>query len=85
GRPVILRACREREKKGFIITWYVYDGCHAWVADGIRITNYETYSTYQVHMNWGWGSRGGNGWFVSWNVSGRNYQYVKKMIINIHP
>jgi len=35
-------------------------------------------------MNWGWGGFG-DGWFVSWNVSGRNYQYDKKMIINIHP
>ncbi len=84
GRPVYLRGCRTRTKKGFIIHWYVYDGCHAWIADGIRITNFETYSAYQVHMNWGWGQDGGNGWYVSWN-NGSNYQYDRRMIYKIHP
>lgn len=82
SRPVILRACRDRRR---ILFWYSYSNCHAWVADGIRVTNYQTYSTYQVHMNWGWGGGSHNGWFTSWNPGSSNYQYDRKMISDIHP
>ncbi len=38
-----------------------------------------------THMNWGWGLN--NGWFLDDNitVSGRNYEYDRQNIINIHP
>ncbi len=81
GKPVILRACRERST---ILGIYVYDGCHAWISDGVRITDYGSYATYNLHMNWGWQGRG-DGWYIVWESENRNYQYRKKMIKNINP
>lgn len=85
NRPVILRGCRTREKKTILfVSWYVYSNCHAWVCDGVKVITSSSSTSTQLHMNWGW-SGSGDAWFTSWNVNGRNYQYERKMLINIHP
>ena len=81
SRPVILRACRNRRR---ILWWYTYSNCHAWVADGIKVTHNLTNSVYQIHMNWGWGGTH-DGWFTTWTPSSSHYQYDRKMIVDIHP
>ncbi len=76
-------------------------GTHAWVCDGYKrkkhtsIHNpgtyyeYETYnfSEYYLHMNWGWGPYGGNGWFLynDFTPGSHNFNSNKKMIIWIKP
>ncbi len=81
SRPVILRACRNERR---ILWWYTYSNCHAWVADVIKVTHNLTSSVYQIHMNWGWGGTH-DGWFTSWTPGSSNYQYDRKMIVDIHP
>lgn len=101
---------KSRPKKLGIFGWsigkttYSYKDCHAWVADGFEEINRTTVydnnfsSTYpivkHIHMNWGWGNNGWNGWYdyESWDdVNNGNdtytvdYIYQQGMIHNITP
>ena len=84
-------------------TTYGYENCHAWVADGFEEINrtvvYDTGGTYtfpiaeHIHMNWGWGNTGWDGWYhyETWdNINGVDfaqidYIYSQDMIYNITP
>ncbi|NLJ82295.1 MAG: hypothetical protein GX330_04120, partial [Bacteroidales bacterium] len=54
--PIIYSASKENARAG-----------HAWVCDGYDIVS-DT-SAY-LHFNWGWGAKGGNGWFLSTTNNG---------------
>lgn len=74
---------------------------HAWVCDGYQNTFYNDCITSGqsslLHMNWGWnefynyGNSNYNGWYreSDWTVvradATFNFQYIKRMIYNIHP
>ena len=80
-KPVIFGGCREEIT--FIFNWR-YLGCHAWVCDGYRGWENECYSYLYYNMNWGWNGAF-NGWFGSWSPGGSNYQYNKRVLLNITP
>ncbi len=60
---------------------------------GVPLTSYDTRNYIETyHINWGWGNyHGENIWYSSnnlntpYNISDRNYQWNKDMIVNIHP
>lgn len=84
SRPVILRGCSERDRwLGSL--WYVYGGCHAWVCDGVKkIVSSNGSTTTELNMNWGWGH--GTDWTYDFETpGGTRFQFVRKMMINIHP
>jgi len=83
SKPVIFAGCRE--KITFIFTWG-YKGCHAWVCDGYKGHSNYCYSYLYYHMNWGWNNLH-NGWYShsSWSPGSRNYQYNKRVLLNINP
>ena len=68
-----------------------YDG-HCWIADGYQLSSTNicgsVNSSALIHMNWGWGGQS-NGWYnsTSWTPSGTsfNFQYIQRMVHNIHP
>lgn len=85
-------------------TTYSYSDCHAWVADGFENINrtvvYDNGNSYtsaiaeHIHMNWGWGNSGWNGWYdyETWddintgnNIPAVDYIYNQNMIYNITP
>ena len=84
-------------------TTYSYKDCHAWVADGFEVINrtvvYDTGRSYtspiaeHIHMNWGWGESGWNGWYdyETWDgINGVDFEqidyiYNQNMIHNITP
>lgn len=43
------------------------DAGHAWICDGYESL---TDTTAYLHFNWGWGTKGGNGWFLSTIMNG---------------
>lgn len=56
------------------------------IADISQISaNFWAKTNNYTHMNWGWGLN--NGWFLDDNITvlGRNYEYDRQNIINIHP
>lgn len=83
NKPVIFAGCRE--KVTFIFTWG-YKGCHAWVCDGYKGHSNLCYSYLFYNMNWGWNNLH-NGWYShsSWSPGSRNYQYNKRVLLNINP
>ena len=83
NKPVIFAGCRETAT--FIFTWG-YKGCHAWVCDGYKGHSNNCYSYLFYHMNWGWNNLY-NGWYAhgSWSPESSNYQYNKRVLLNINP
>ena len=103
------REIKTRPRKVGIFGWtigkttYSYKNCHAWVADGFEVINrtvvYDTGHSFtspiaeHIHMNWGWGNSGWNGWYdyESWDdingvdFSQIDYIYSQDMIHNITP
>jgi hypothetical protein len=82
SRPVLLRGCRTSKK---VLLWFTYSDCHAWVCDGARLITSRNTTVRYMHMNWGWGESGANDWYLDFQNGTSNYQYQKKMGVNIHP
>jgi len=85
GRPVILTGFWSQSN------WLPGKG-HAWVADGCFDTADQEKrngngSIALLHMNWGWGNSGYNGWYYSetWAPGSYNHQYRKEMVVGIQP
>lgn len=88
GLPVILTAYRNQG------LWMPTKG-HAWVADGYidyltytdTQTSSDSYGITLLHMNWGWGNTGYNGWYYSQTrtAGSYNYAYKKEMVVGIQP
>lgn len=85
GMPVILGGCQS--KNSVLGITYKYNECHSWVCNGYWRTEYGTYSTSMLYMNWGW-SGAYNGWYAvnSYQIAdGSNFQYGLDMVYDIHP
>ncbi len=64
---------------------------HSWICDGYTTTNFVTYSTASIHMNWGWGGSN-NGWFSTNSfylyVDANNITHkfkIEKIGVNLKP
>ena len=58
---------------------------HAWVCDGLNVFEYNTYTDYFYHMNWGWDGYC-DGYYRPnlYETNNGNYSLVE-MVYNIHP
>lgn len=89
GRPVILSGSYKTSG------WWIFSSYsgHMWVCDGYRDSTIYSedckrrWGYLYLHMNWGWGKNGNNGWFAfnNWNPGSRTYNNRRKMIFNIKP
>ena len=81
GRPVVMKGSPDCDFLGI----QTCSG-HAWVVTGV----YDSYScgtgTYARHykMNWGW-SGAYNGWYISLEPGGNNFNYHQAVVLGIHP
>jgi Peptidase C10 family/Spi protease inhibitor len=94
NKPVILTGGRRRA--GVQWPWNYYTDGHAWVSDGFlyvilkapdNIGNCQQYGFRFLHMNWGWGPYGYNGWFNenNFNPSTYTFNYQRGIVHNITP
>jgi hypothetical protein len=101
GEPLVLQGFTDHAYSGLFGWGSEYgtgEG-HAWLCDGYQNTYYNDCTTSGqsslLHMNWGWNEvfsyNNYNGWYreSDWTVvrtdATFNFQYIKKMIYNIHP
>lgn len=101
GQPIVLQGFTDHAYSGWFGwgSEYGTGEAHAWVCDGYQNTYYNDCTTSGqsslLHMNWGWNEAyipsNYNGWYreSDWTVARTdktlNFQYIKKMLYNIHP